>query len=240
MTSKAVYKPIFIVSVMFFLQVNSGSETLSYYMLEILDEMELTMDEYLNACLVQSAFTLGYLFATPLLTRLRRKVQFTASTATFALCMATLGSCLIVGKSENTFVSSLMSVLPYVAFIGGAFAFGLGLGPITFGMVGEIFPPRAKAIGASMVLAVRYMSSFLILKLFPTIKEWLTLAGAFYLGACVCVVAIAFVWCFLPETQGLTLTQLATLFEDNQEDRLDDYSDDSRSENSRKESSLPA
>ena len=53
---------------------------------------------------------------------------------------------------------------------------------------------------------------FLSLKLFPTLYDVIGLAGIFWVDAATALCACAVVYIFLPETQGLTLTELSAIF----------------------------
>ena len=91
MSSRKVLFPILMLSVMFSLQPLSGSETVSFYSLDIFRRANVKMNHYVLAILINSGFTTGYMVSSILLTRIRRKVQFICSSLFMAVCLITLG-----------------------------------------------------------------------------------------------------------------------------------------------------
>ena len=55
------------------------------------------------------------------------------------------------------------------------------------------------------------------MKLFPEVSSTLGLSGAFFLNAAFCLAGSVFVVVYLPETHGLTLTELSKLFAEDGE-----------------------
>ena len=67
-------------------------------------------------------------------------------------------------------------------------------------------------MGCSVSLSVRHIVVAFILKIYPWMLHSLGLAHLFGFHAIVLIIGAIFVIVFLPETRGLTLTELATLF----------------------------
>ena len=67
-------------------------------------------------------------------------------------------------------------------------------------------------MGCSLSLSVRYIVVALVLKIYPWMLRSLGLAHLFSLHGVVLVIGICFVFFLVPETRGLTLTELTTLF----------------------------
>ena len=65
-----------------------------YYCLDIFKRAGLELPPYLMACLLQAAFTLGYVVSTPLMSRVSRKPQYLVSAGLIGLSMACIGFCL--------------------------------------------------------------------------------------------------------------------------------------------------
>ena len=64
----------------------------------------------------------------------------------------------------------------------------------------------------------RYTISFCILKAFPTLESLLGLPGFFYASAAVNIIGAVGVFFLVPETRGLTITELVKLFEGEKEE----------------------
>jgi SP family xylose:H+ symportor-like MFS transporter len=101
-----------------------------------------------------------------------------------------------------------LSVL--VPMMLGAGSFTLGLAPLSWIIVSEIFPNRVRSQALAIVCVFLFGSSFLTALAFPMAMDWLrqttgTPAGMYVVFAAVCVSCAWFGWRVLPETKGLSL-----------------------------------
>ena len=106
---------------------------------------------------------------------------------------------------------SVVKMLQPICVVMSAFAYGTGVGPVLFTLLGEVFPPRAKGFCTSLSLAIRDCGGFVNLKIFPGLVAALGLDMTFCLHGMLCLTACSVVYFFLPETKGLTLTELSRL-----------------------------
>ena len=67
-------------------------------------------------------------------------------------------------------------------------------------------------MGCSLTLSVRHIVVGLVLKVYPWMLRSFGLAHLFSAHGVVLMIGICFVFFIVPETRGLTLTQLTTLF----------------------------
>jgi sugar porter (SP) family MFS transporter len=92
----------------------------------------------------------------------------------------------------------------------GAGTFTLGLAPLSWIIVSEIFPNRVRSQALAIVCVFLFGSSFLTAQVFPMAMDWLrqttgTSAAMYVVFAIVCVSCSWFVWRVMPETKGLSL-----------------------------------
>lgn len=95
----------------------------------------------------------------------------------------------------------------------GAGTFTLGLAPLSWIIVSEIFPNRVRSQALAIVCVFLFGSSFLTAQVFPMAMDWLrqttgTSAPMYVVFAMVCVSCALFVWRVMPETKGLSLEQI--------------------------------
>ena len=76
----------------------------------------------------------------------------------------------------------------------------------------KIFCFRARNVGCSLALAMRYIIVALVLKIYPWMLHSVGLSHLFMLHAVVLLIGVLFVFFVMPETRGLSLTELTTLF----------------------------
>ncbi|XP_059083417.1 uncharacterized protein LOC131880741 [Tigriopus californicus] len=214
LTSRQVIRPLSIMCTLFTFQALCGADLITYYSLDIIHKAQLAINPYLLSCLVQGGFTLGYMVSTPFLSKIGRRKQFIFSSLLTSFSMTSLGLCIFVDTSNSPYFATVVQVIaPCSAICSGLF-YSLGLGPVLFALLGEIFPVRVKGMCCSLTLSFRYCAAFISLKTFPTIFAHLGLQGVFWICSLVTLMACVFAQFFMPETRGLTLTEIGNLFND--------------------------
>jgi MFS transporter, SP family, galactose:H+ symporter len=96
----------------------------------------------------------------------------------------------------------LADVLVYLA------AFDLGLGPIFWLLISEIYPTTVRAQAMSLATMAIWAADFLVTATFLTVVDHLGMRGCFLLFAGLCLVAFVFSFRMVPETRDRTLEQI--------------------------------
>jgi sugar porter (SP) family MFS transporter len=143
--------------------------------------------------------------AVLLLDKVGRRVFLLAGTAGVVVSLVGLGLFFQVGSIKESFGwLALASLIVYIA------SFAIGLGPIFWLMIAEIFPlhVRSAAMAACTVAnwGFNFLVSFTFLQLISTAGK----GGAFFAYAAIGIVALAFFAWKVPETKGRTLEQIET------------------------------
>ncbi|XP_060521267.1 facilitated trehalose transporter Tret1-like [Cylas formicarius] len=98
--------------------------------------------------------------------------------------------------------------LPIVCLVVYIISFNLGLGPVSWTVLSEVFPSNIKSFASALASAITFGTSFVITIGFPIISEAIGMAETFWLlGAC-CLAGFAFTYLVVPETKGRTLTEI--------------------------------
>lgn len=103
-----------------------------------------------------------------------------------------------------------------VVMIGFAFfitSFAIGVGGTGWLIQGEMFPTAVRGRAAAIGAAVDWLANFAIIEAFPAWQGAIGLAWVMVCFAALAVVAMLFVARFLPETKGLSLEEVISLFE---------------------------
>jgi hypothetical protein len=102
------------------------------------------------------------------------------------------------GSDQGSAWSLLLWVLVYVA------SFSLGMGPLVWTVLGEIFPNRVRAHAASACVFLLWTANFAVSQLFPWMLSTFEYRVFWFFGA-LCVLTIGFVWLyhFHIETGGI-------------------------------------
>lgn len=88
----------------------------------------------------------------------------------------------------------------------------IGFGPIAWILVSELFPLNNRAEAVSLAISLNFSTMFLITFVFPLELAYLKEFGTFTLFAILEFLAFLFVYFSLPETRGLSLEAIESLF----------------------------
>ena len=166
--------------------------------------------------LFQTAFTGGLnivstLIAISLVDKLgRKKMLFTGAIGMF-VCLASAAS-IFAGApaaqdgslllNEKSGLAALLAANGYVAF------FAITWGPVTWVLLGEMFPNRMRGVAISLSGMVIWIANFMITMSFESLLDWFGLGIAYWGYASFACLSIFFVWKFIPETKGKTLEEM--------------------------------
>ncbi len=94
------------------------------------------------------------------------------------------------------------SLMAYVGF------FAVGLGPVFWLLIAEIYPLRVRGLAMSAATLVNWATNLLVALTFLSLVDWIGTSTTFWLYAAVAGVALLFTWRLVPETKGKTLEQI--------------------------------
>ena len=103
-----------------------------------------------------------------------------------------------------------------VVMVGFSFfitSFAIGVGGTGWLIQGEVFPTAVRGRAAAIGAAVDWVANFALIEAFPAWQNAWGLAWVMVSFAVLAVVAIGFVYKFLPETKGLSVEQAVQVFE---------------------------
>lgn len=100
------------------------------------------------------------------------------------------------------------SIVATAALAGYVGAFAISLGPIVWLMIAEIYPLRVRGQAASVATMSNWTANLLVAVSYLSIISWIGETGTFLTYAGVTVLSIIYVVAFVPETKGLTLSEI--------------------------------
>ncbi|GAA1932216.1 sugar porter family MFS transporter [Streptantibioticus ferralitis] len=93
-------------------------------------------------------------------------------------------------------------------------SFAVGVGGTGWLIQGETFPTAVRGRAAAIGAAADWLANFVLVVVFPTWQSGIGLAWVLVCFAGLAVVAIGFVYTFLPETKGLSVDEIIHLYEE--------------------------
>ncbi|XP_047990025.1 sugar transporter ERD6-like 5 [Leguminivora glycinivorella] len=134
-----------------------------------------------------------------------RKPLMLYSSLVTGTCCVLLGSQIHVSWGPP----AVTAVIIYIFCV----AYWLGAGTIPFVLSAEVFLPEVIGILSMLAIEWTWLCSFIILFIFPPLVAAIGLGPVFYIFAVVCFATSVFTYFFLPETKGLPVDVIQTLFD---------------------------
>jgi len=99
-------------------------------------------------------------------------------------------------------------IIVLIFILSGIAVYGMTLAPVTWVILSEIFPNRVRSQAMAVATSTLWISSFLLVILFPILNSSLGIHGTFWLYAGICFLGFLFILRKLPETKGKTLEEV--------------------------------
>lgn len=109
------------------------------------------------------------------------------------------------GKARDDMANPNYAMLFLSLFIVG---FSIGLGPIPWLILAELFPTEVRGSASSIATAVNWACSFVVCLAFDTLKDGLGMHGASALFGVICCCCFVFVAFVVPETRGKSVEEV--------------------------------
>jgi len=176
----------------------TGINTIIYYSPAILQMSGYPSAKaaILAAAIIGLANIIVAAVAMMLVDRLGRRFLLLLSTAGMAVALALIG----VAFRQHWGGGVMLYVV-----IGYCVAFGIGLGPVMWLLISEIYPTKIRGKAMSLATLSVWGSNWVVAVTFLTLLHRAGPANTFWLYGCISVAAFAFCYIFVPETKGRTL-----------------------------------
>ena len=188
------------------LQQVTGINVFLYFGTEIFKKMGSETNAALLQTVVVGVVNLSFtIIAIWTVDKVGRKPLMIIGSAGMGLSLLGMG---LMAYFQQTDLWVLLFILGYIA------CFALSVGPVTWVILSEIFPTRIRGRAMAIATVCLWVANYVVSQTFPMMDEnsWLLdkfhHAFPFWLYGIFCVVLVAFVWRFLPETKGKTLEEI--------------------------------
>ena len=146
---------------------------------------------------------LATLVAVWLIDRVGRRPLLIVGEAGMALSLVVLGiGFLLHGPGTTTGLITAASLMIYVGF------FAIGLGPVFWLMIAEIYPLGVRGAAMSVATVVNWLMNLVVALTFLSLAGVLGKPATFWLYAVLTAGALVFTWRLVPETKGHTLEEI--------------------------------
>ncbi|XP_038119209.1 facilitated trehalose transporter Tret1 [Culex quinquefasciatus] len=108
-----------------------------------------------------------------------------------------------------------LNYIPMLLFFLLAFSTSVGVLPVPWILLSEVFPFKSRSMACGITAALNYAMTFVTTKTYFNLESSLSLPGVIlFYGICGCI-GVLFVYFFLPETEKRTLEDIEIYFSDN-------------------------
>jgi MFS transporter, SP family, galactose:H+ symporter len=170
-----------------------GINTVIYYAPTIIQQTGLTASNSIFYSVAIGAINLVMtIVAFQFIDRAGRRLLLLVSLAGMVVTLTLMGLSAVLHLGSGLL---LLFMLLYII------AFAVGLGPVFWVLIGEIFPTPARAAGSSASTAVNWAANFAVSLFFLTVVDVIGQGQTFWIFALICAFALWFVGRYVPETR---------------------------------------
>jgi len=206
--SKALRRPLFLGIFLAVFSELSGITLVMYYGPVILEKAGISAGSSLGGHaiigIVLGCFTVVSLFVVD---RFGRRPVLLTGVAGAGIALAATAACFASGVNDGMLIIALLCM--FVAF------FAFSIGPIKWIVISEIFPTnvRARAMGVATVAV--WLTDVAINQAFPVVRDTFGVSAMFLACAVFLLIQFWVVWRKLPETKGMALEDILSLWKDD-------------------------
>ena len=183
----------------------TGINAIMYYAPEIFkstgDGSDSALMQTVLVGIINVVFTL---VAIKYVDKLGRKKLLLIGIIGMIICLLLVGGAFYLDMQKGYLV--LIAILAYIA------CFAISLGPLTFVVIAEIFPTKARGTAMSVATFILWITVFIVSQTFPMLMGSIGNAFTFWIYMIMAVFAFLFVWKMVPETKEKTLEEIEAYF----------------------------
>jgi MFS transporter, SP family, major inositol transporter len=186
----------------------TGINSIMYYGTQLLGDAGFSASAAILANILNGLFSvLGITAGLLVMNKINRRTLLLggfALTTTFHLLVGLSALLLPDGTAKAWFV--LVFVVLFVFFMQGT------IGPLVWLLLSEIFPLKIRSLAIGISVLVLWLSNAVVSLGFPVVVEDLGIAPTFFIFVVLGLLALGFVYKFVPETRGRSLENLEEQF----------------------------
>lgn len=205
------FKPMVIILVFFFITQFSGVNAVAFYSVSLMQDTLGAdgMDKYTATILIDVVRLIMSTVACILLRRVGRRRLALLSTAGTALSL--FGLTLYLHLSAKGVIANI-PILPLVLLVLYICCISIGVVPLPWCMIGELFPLSVRGMGSGISASFNFLIFFVVVQTGPAFFTNIGAEGAFLIYGTVAFAGTFYLYFCLPETKNRTLQQIENGF----------------------------
>jgi SP family arabinose:H+ symporter-like MFS transporter len=213
--TRGVRRALIVVCVFFIFQQITGINVPLYYGPKLLgplfqagsDKVSATMAGVEVTTIIAAVNVIATYFAFRWIDKLGRRKLSMGGYAGMAVAAVVAG----IGLLALTGMAEIVVVM--IALNGFIASFAIGVGGTGWLLQGEVFPTAVRGQAAAIAASVDWVANFALIEVFPVWQSGIGLGWIMISFAALCLLAIAFVNRYLPETKNRSVEEITEIFE---------------------------
>jgi sugar porter (SP) family MFS transporter len=184
----------------------TGINTVIYYAPTLLHQAGFGNSASLLANVGNGVVNVGMtVVAIWLIDKVGRRALLLGGTVGMAIALFVVAGTFAFSGNTLGHTASIVAVVSLVAYTG---SFAIGLGPVFWLLISEIYPARIRGKSMSIATMANWGANFVVAVSFLTLLNAISNAGTFFLMGFLSLAAVAYFWRKVPETRGMTLEEI--------------------------------
>lgn len=189
----------------------TGVNAITFYSVSITQSaVGGAFNEYTAMLIIDALRVVASLIACVLLRKMGRRPLALISGVGCVISLLSLALFTFLSKIHTTLPHysyfSLFSLMGYMCFVM------LGLMPLPWTMLGELFPLNVREYGSGVASSCAFLAMFIVVKCNPFMFETIGVSATFLIYGSVALAETVFLFAVLPETKNKTLQEVEDLF----------------------------
>lgn len=218
-----VYKPLILLLFLFLFQQLSGAYAIIFYAVDLFREIggnfKEGMNEYVALVLLGMIRFVMAIISAVISKRVgRRPLLFVSG---LGMCLSSLIAGIYMYltvippdtfKTMNITKGQEDDNIPLYCMLGYVCFSSLGYLVIPWTLIGDLLPVKVRGKLGGVLVSVAYIFMFGVVKVFPTLLNFLKIQCLFFIFAVINLCGVCFVFFFLPETLGKSFSEIEQYF----------------------------
>ncbi|XP_012275531.1 facilitated trehalose transporter Tret1 isoform X2 [Orussus abietinus] len=206
-------KPFTLLFLYFLIYQWSGTNTITFYAVDIFKDSGASLDKYLAAVILGVIRLLSTIFACILCRKCGRRPLTMISSVGCGLSMIGLGGYMwLKDYWVDIGVTPTWTWVPVFCIFSYTITCTLGFLVIPWVMIGEVYPVQVRGTIGGLTTMAAHSFVFMVVKTYPLLSDLMTRHGTFIMYGCISLFGTIYFYICLPETKGKTLQEIEDYF----------------------------
>lgn len=206
-STSSTKKAFVIMMAQFFFFQMSGINVVLFYSTTIFDEAGVDLEPGISSIIVSGAQVVFSLLAFAVADKFGRKILLSFSNTLMGVGLVGIGMFFMLEDPSS------FQWLPVTSLSIFIIAFSIGMGPVSYILLGELFLQEAKAYVAPIGQTLNFFLTFVIGLTFPMLTAAIGMGPTFFIFAGFCFMALLFTIFVIPETKGKSTIEIQYLLD---------------------------